>query len=157
MSSRELLALIEEFPETSRYKEAAERTFRVAEYRGAGEHKGKLLQFAGARPLEPVSIPKANADGSTWVIRPDDLEVVAYFVDWTYDRKLAARQTAEFAALRMELRKPGEGYEVDFTGLMEPLQQVLADRQKRAAAANIAGAKSVIRRGLFGKGGEPQS
>ncbi|GFG74657.1 hypothetical protein [Mycobacterium botniense] len=64
-----------------KFKEASERTFRVAEY--VGEDKqltGKLLR-----------IPAAGAP-------PKDVKVIATYIDWTYDRKLLARMTRELAA-----------------------------------------------------------
>lgn len=137
MSSRELLGLIEGLPEDSDFKKARDRTFRVA------ERDGKLM-------LYPAVV--IDTDGITHPVElPADAELITQFVDWTHDRKIAARNARETAALRMELRHAGQGYDVDFSGLTEPLHQIVADRQQQAVAENHRGAKSAVRRGLFAK------
>ena len=130
MSSGELLDLLDELPEDSKFKEAAERTFWVVEYQGDdADLKGKLLQIAaiGRKP-------------------PSDTKLVATYVDWTYDRKLAARTVRELIALR------GGG---DFSNLTEPVEAIMADRQARKDAARVDLGRSQIHSGLYGyeKGG----
>lgn len=127
MSSRELLVLLRELPETSRFKEATQRTFRVVEA-VRGDHKGKLFLTPALGRMGP------------------DVKLVAEFVDWTYDRKLLARNTRELAALRND----GRDSQPDFTGLLEPLQQILADRAKRKRDEMRARGESFIRSGLYG-------
>ncbi|MDY0112710.1 MAG: hypothetical protein RBS21_00360 [Corynebacterium sp.] len=108
MSSRELLALLDELPPDSKFREAAERTFWVGEYQGGGEHHGKLIKLpARGRP-------------------PRDVKVVATYVDWTPERKLLARNTLEIAAMRAD----GRDYTPDATGLIEPLAAILAARRR---------------------------
>lgn len=135
MSSRELLALIDELPESSKFKEASERTRRIV------ERDGKLFELAAT---------VKTTDGLLFPVElPDNAVLVAEYVDWTHDRKLLARQARELAAFRMEARPPGQGYDVDFGGLTEPRQAILADRAQRAHAENLRGAKNVIRSALF--------
>jgi hypothetical protein len=126
MSSRELLVLLDGLPETSNFKAAAERAYRVVAYRGdKPELQGKqLLMRAVGRA-------------------PKDVEVVAEYVDWTYDRKLLARNTREQVALR------GDG---DFRGLIEPLQEILADLQQKTVDERIAKGRAHIEAGLYGLG-----
>lgn len=135
MSSRELLELLAELPETSTFKEASERTLRVVEYRGDDEElKGKLLLMpAIGRP-------------------PTDVEVIDEYVDWTFDRKLQARNVRELASLRAD----GHDYQPDLTGLIEPLEAILGARRQQAKSNLVAQAKSQIHSGLYGyeKGGE---
>ncbi|UXA09613.1 hypothetical protein KXD96_28020 (plasmid) [Mycobacterium sp. SMC-2] len=129
MSSRELLELLDGLPEASKFKEASERTFRVAEYRGERtDLKGKLLQMPAVGPA------------------PKDVVVVAEYVDWTYDRKLAARNVRELVALRND----GRGSQVDFAGLLEPLDMVLLERQRKAEAEIQARGQQHILAGLYG-------
>lgn len=123
MSSRQLLGLIAEFPEHSKYREAAERTIRVVEDPDGGVH---LFGSAGALP--------------EWATE------VASYVDWTYDRKIAARLVCEVAAMRADTT----GDAPDFTGLREPLKQLLIDREHASRARVRAGASGVIRAGLYG-------
>ncbi|ORV92803.1 hypothetical protein AWC11_07315 [Mycobacterium interjectum] len=129
MSSRELLELLDGLPETSKFKEASERTLRVVEYQGDNAQlKGKLL-------LMPA-IGRA----------PTDVELIAEYVDWTFDRKLQARNVRELASLRAD----GHDYRPDLTGLLEPLEAILADRLRKAKADRIARAQSQIHAGLYG-------
>ncbi|OIN79768.1 hypothetical protein [Mycobacterium malmoense] len=128
MSSRELLTLLNEFPETSTFKEATERTFWVAEYLGDGQHKGKLLK------LRAIGRP------------PPDVKVIATYIDWTHDRKLLARNTIELASLRAD----GHNYQPDLTGLIEPLQAILAERRNHAASELAERGKNHILAGLYG-------
>ncbi|WP_157139269.1 MULTISPECIES: hypothetical protein [Mycobacterium] len=134
MSSREMLALLDGLPENSKFKEASERTFRVAEY--VGEDKqltGKLLR-----------IPAAGAP-------PKDVKVIATYIDWTYDRKLLARMTRELAALRADRGAP----QPDIAALLEPLDAILLERKELERAELVRRAKSHISVGLYGmKGGE---
>jgi hypothetical protein len=121
MSSRELLVLLDELPETSAFGEAT-RTFHVV------EHKGQLLRIrAAGRP-------------------PKDVKVVATYVDWTFDRKLLARNTRETALARAD----GRGYQPDLTGLMEPLEMIRAQRVAEAKNRLRVDAQSRIHAGLYG-------
>lgn len=128
MSSRELLELLAGLPETSRFKEASERTFRVVEYRGEDpELEGKLLLMPGyGKP-------------------PKDVEVLAEYVDWTYEQKLAARNVRELVMLRND----GRGTTPDLAGLYEPLQEVLAQRQRQKRTRQVARARAHIDSGLY--------
>lgn len=132
MSSRELLELLDGLPETSRFKEASERTFRIVEYRGDDpELKGKLLLMPGfGRP-------------------PKDVAVVAEYVDWTRDQKVAARNVRELVMLRND----GRDSTPDLTGLMEPLHEALAGRKRRQRDDRLAKARSHIDKGLYGRTG----
>lgn len=129
MSSRELLELLDGLPETSRFKEAVERMLRVVEYRGDDPKlKGKLLLMpAIGRP-------------------PADVTLVDEYVDWTFDRKLQARNVRELASLRAD----GHDYRPDMTGLVEPLEAILARREHKAKTERIARAQSQIHAGLYG-------
>lgn len=128
MSSRELLELLAGLPETSRFKEASERTFRVVEYRGDDpELQGKLLLMPGyGKPAK-------------------DVEVVAEYVDWTYEQKLAARNVRELVMLRND----GRDSTPDLTGLMEPLYEALDARKRRKRDDRLAKARSHIDKGLY--------
>jgi hypothetical protein len=130
MSSRELLELLGALPDSSGFKEATERTFRVARYCGneRPELKGKLLHMS------------ALGDA------PSDVEVVAEYVDWPFDRKLAARAVRELVAARVD----GTGAQVDFSGLLEPLEMVLLQQQRAAQDAVRERAERHILAGLFG-------
>lgn len=128
MSSRELLELLAELPETSRFKEASERTFRVVEYKGDDPKlKDKLLLMPG------------------YGRAPKDVAVVAEYVDWTYEQKLAARNVRELVMLRND----GRDTTPDLTGLLEPLHEVLAARQRRQRDDRLAQARSHIDKGLY--------
>jgi hypothetical protein len=120
--------LLDELPETSKFKEASERTFWVAEYKGDKEElKGELLQIlAHGRP-------------------PSDVEVIAEYVDWTYDRKLLARNTLELANLRAD----GRDYQPDTTGLVEPLTAILITRRQRQEAELQLRGRMHIESGLY--------
>lgn len=129
MSSRELLVLLNGMPSESKWKERTERTYRVVEHL-EGPDKGKLfLQPALGKP-EP------------------DVEIIAEFVDWPFDRKLLARNTSEIASMRAD----GRDYEPDMTGLIEPLSKILADHENQREAKRIARARKHIDAGLFGFG-----
>lgn len=135
MSSRELLALIEEFPDDSALVKASARTYRVADVNGS------FVIFSAVRLdenglYEPVELP-------------DDAKLVKEFVDWTHDQKIAARHARELAIFRCESR--GSDYEPDLAGLKEPLRQILDEIVQRKKNENIEGGKSLIRGGLFGK------
>jgi hypothetical protein len=121
MSSRELLVLLDELPDESRFREAAERTFHVA------EHKGQLLRVrAAGRP-------------------PTDVKIVATYTDWTFDRKLLARNTRELAAMRADHRSDAP----DLSALVEPLDQILAERAAKERAELKADGQSRIHAGLY--------
>lgn len=128
MSSRELLALLDETPEHSRFREALERTFWLGEIVGPGEHHGKLV--------------KVRAVGRV----PRDVKVLATFVDWTAERKMAARATLELAWLRTD----GGAAEPDPTGLIEPLEMLLAQRRNTAATKVATLGADHILAGLHG-------
>ena len=134
MSSRELLVLLDGLPETSKFKEASERTFWLAEFTGEGELKGKLLQVLA------VGDP------------PTDVKVITTYVDWTFDRKLLARNAREVATQRAD----GNGYYPDLTGLTEPTQEVLQAHQQAQDDKMRDRMADHIRAGLYGntKGGE---
>lgn len=93
MSSRELLVLIEELPEKSKFKEARDRTYRVV------RHEGEMKVFTPYGTL------------------PDDVELVAEnIVDWTKAEHVAAR-------IARELAVANSGEKADFTGLIPPLEE----------------------------------
>ncbi|GAB5002427.1 MULTISPECIES: hypothetical protein [Mycobacterium] len=128
MSSRELLELLAELPETSRFKEAAERTFRVVEYRGPDPNlKDQLLLIPGYGKL------------------PKDVAVVGEYVDWTLDRKIAARNVRELVMLRND----GRDTTPDLAGLYEPLHEVLAQRERQKRADLVAKARAHVHRGAY--------
>lgn len=139
MSSRELLALIEEFPEDSELVKASSRTYRVAEV------DGKLMLFAAVKLDERGLMERVEL--------PEGAKLIAEFVDWTHDRKIAARQTRELAIMRME--QSNGDYDVDMSGLDEPLRVILDDIEKRKKAENVRGARSLFRQRVLGqKGGD---
>ncbi|MCV7232761.1 MULTISPECIES: hypothetical protein [Mycobacterium] len=125
MSSRELLALLDELPETSKFKEASERTFRLVE-EISGKQRLLLIPAAG-RP-------------------PKDVKVVATYVDWTFDRKLLARNTRELASLRADRGGP----QPNIAELLEPLDAILLERKAKAEEQLRERAKSHIHSGLYG-------
>lgn len=130
MSSRELLALLDEVPEHSKFREATERTFWIGEYLGDGEHHGKLIKLpALGRP-------------------PRDVKVITTYVDWTSERKLLARNTLEIASMRAD----GRDYTPDQTGLIEPLAVFLAERKRQEATKLQAVGADHILAGLHGNG-----
>jgi hypothetical protein len=98
MSSRELLVLIEELPEASKFKIARDRTLRVCSF------EGKNYTFARAGEL------------------PEGVEHFATVVDWTKAEHVQARIAREVAAAR--------GGEVDFTGLIPPVEAAIQERAK---------------------------
>jgi hypothetical protein len=127
MSSRELLVLLAGLPDTSRFKERTERTFRVVE-RLEGKDKGKLFLRPALGKPEP------------------GVEVIAEYVDWPFDRKLLARNTSEIASMRAD----GRDYDPDITGLIEPLRKILDDHENQREATRIARARKHIDAGLIG-------
>jgi hypothetical protein len=130
MSSRELLALIEELPEKSKFREIYERTFRLV------EHGGKLKLFPAVGRI------------------PDDAVMVARYVDWTHEHKVQARMVQELAYLRVV---NGDKLEPDMTGLLAPLEEILRRRAAERKANQLATVKSTIRAGLYArvpKGGD---
>lgn len=125
MDSAELLILLEELPETSKFKEASERTFWLAEGT-AGEIKGKLLKvLARGKP-------------------PTDVRVITTFIDWTFDRKLLARNTRELASMRAD-----HGVALDLAGLMEPTQEVLQAHLQAQDDQMVDGMENFINTGLY--------
>lgn len=128
MSSRELLALLSGLPEVSKFKEASQRWFRLVEYVGPGELRGKLFRIPGAGRL------------------PRDTELIAEYVDWTHEQKVAARNARELASMRAD----GRDYQPDLTGLIEPLQAILSERRLRADDKMRERAQSRIHAGLYG-------
>ena len=140
MSSSELLALISEFPEDSELVKASARTFRVAEMKIDGH--SKLVLFAAA---------KLDARGLFEAVElPEDATLVAEFVDWTHEHKIAARHAAEMAIFRME-QHPSGGYDVDLTGITEPLQSVMDKWAETREAENLSGARAVFRQQVLGQ------
>lgn len=135
MSSADLLALIQEFPEESELVKSCARTYRVADQDGAYTVYS-AVKLDGDGLFEPVEIPEGA-------------KVIAEFLDWTHDQKIAARHARELAVFRCESR--GGDYEPDLTGLKEPLRQILDGIVRRNKNENIEGGKSLIRGGLFGK------
>lgn len=135
MSSRELLELLDGLPETSKFKEASERTFRIVEYRGDDpDLKDQLLLMPGyGKP-------------------PKDVAVIAEYVDWTLDRKIAARNVRELVMLRND----GRDTTPDLTGLYEPLHEALAQRERQKRADLAAKARAHVHKGIYAyqKGGE---
>lgn len=121
MSSRELLALIEEFPESSTFMQARDRGRRLV------EHDDKLYLF--------------GAQGRV----PDDGLLIASYVDWTDERKLIGRAIQEIAAMRAD----GNGYQPDFTGLRDPLSQILMDREVKKRSEVVEAARKSIRDELY--------
>lgn len=128
MSSRELLELLEGLPETSRYKEALERTYRVVRYCGddpelkAKHGDNNLLMPAVGKP-------------------PTDVTVLAEFVDWTFDRKIAARTVRELIAAR------GQD---DFSNLEEPLTETLASIEAQEKSDKAALVRNRLMGSAFG-------
>jgi len=124
--------LLEGLPESSKYKEAAQRTFRIVEYVGRfdiqiGDHmvtNGQLLLMPAIGPL------------------PDDFELVEEFVDWTFDQKLMARTVRELIV--------ANGYQ-DFSGVTEPVNLIQEMHQARKDAAIVDLTENIIRAGLYGK------
>ncbi|KLO31898.1 hypothetical protein ABW16_01735 [Mycolicibacter heraklionensis] len=110
MSSRELLALLSDLPETSSFRERVERTHRLVEVIEDGQSSLRLYSV-----LTPL---------------PDGAVVEAEFVDWTYDRKIAARTALEVALSRAD--RGGEPPSRD--GLDEPLVEALRRREQRKQA-----------------------
>lgn len=128
MSSRELLELLDGLPETSKFKEASQRCFRLVEYQGLDENYGKLYLIpAAGRP-------------------PSDVTVLHEYVDWTAERKLLARNTRELASMRAD----GRDYRPDLTGLIEPLHALLAERESQAKDKLRSRAQQHIHSGLYG-------
>lgn len=124
MSSRELLVLLDGLPDTAKYKESTERTFRVVQ-----DDKGQLFMHPAIGPP------------------PKDMVVITEYVDWTHDRKLLARNTSEIASMRAD----GRDYQPDLTGLIEPLTQILDDRQREEQYRFTTRAENFIRDGLHGR------
>jgi hypothetical protein len=123
LSSRELLVLLAGLPDVSKYKEASERTYRVVEYTGEGELKGKLILTPAIGPQLP------------------ETELVEEFVDWTFDQKLMARTVRELCV--------ANGY-TDFSGVTEPLTLVQQKHAANKAAKLQAKAENFIHAGLYG-------
>ena len=93
MSSRELLVLLEELPETSRFKTARDRTYRVV------RHEGEVKTYTPQGKL------------------PEDVELLAEkVVDWTQAEHVQARIAREIAVFNA-------GGKADFTGLIPPLAE----------------------------------
>lgn len=103
MSSRELLALLTDLPESSTFRERAERTHRLVEV------DGQLRLYSVLADLPPGAVIEAE------------------FVDWTYDRKIAARTALEIALSRAD--RGGEHPSRE--GLDEPLVAALRRRAER--------------------------
>ena len=122
MWSRELLVLLEELPEESSFKQARDLTMRLV------EHEEKLLLF--------------HAHGAL----PDGAKLIAEFVDWTFERKLLARNTRELVALRGDLDNQ---LDTDLNNLLEPLDALLVARERQKQVENVQGAKRAIRAGLY--------
>lgn len=129
LSSRELLVLLDEFPETSKFKETLERGRRIVEYIGYNPsmEQGSLL-------LKPA-----------YGRLPQDVRVVAEYVDWTLDQRLAARQVRE----QIAARSYAEGFTADYTHLEEPLREFLNARERNKKSDLIAKARAHARRGLY--------
>lgn len=129
LSSRELLVLLAELPESSKFKEASERGRRIVEYVGDDPdlEKGSLLLMPGYGRL------------------PADVKVIEEYVDWTLDRKLAARQLREMIAARSY----AEGFTADYTHLEEPLRETMMARERKKRSDLIAKAREHARRGLY--------
>lgn len=123
MSSRQLLGLIAELPESSTYRAAADRTMRLCTDPDDGVHL-----FGAAGQLPQWATP------------------ISTFTDWTLDRKIQARIAREIASSRAD----HTGDAPDLTGLREPLQQILMNREADQRTKARTGAQSVIRAGLFG-------
>jgi hypothetical protein len=94
MSSRELLGLLEELPETSTFKTARDRTYRVV------KHGGEIKTFTPHGKLA------------------DDVELIAEnVVDWTKDQHVQARIARELAIANAHDK-------ADFTGILPPLAEL---------------------------------
>ena len=122
MSSRELLALLDDLPEDSTFREKAERTFRLVEL---ASRELRIFPLVGALP--------------------EGAKVEATYTDWTMDRKIAARLAQEVALSRAD----GKDYQPDLDGLREPLHRALSERESRLKRIERDGASSVIKRGLY--------
>jgi hypothetical protein len=113
MSSRELLVLLEELPETSLFKIARDRTYRVV------RHLDEVKTF------------------TTYGRLSDDVELLAEgVVDWTKAEHVQARIARELAVFNAQDK-------ADFTGLIPPLHEwaesetEVTDEQFDAASAAI--------------------
>jgi len=129
LSSRELLVLLDELPDTSKFKEKLERGRRLVEYIGYDPS------------IEQGSLILMPAHGRL----PQDVRVVEEYVDWTLDRKLAARNVRELIAARSY----AEGFKADFTHLEEPLRELLNAREHNKRSGLLAKAREHARRGLY--------
>jgi hypothetical protein len=127
MTSRELLVLLRELPDDSKWKERIERTYRVVE-KLEGPNKGQLFLRPALGEPEP------------------GVEVIAEYVDWPFDRKLLARNTSEIASMRAD----GRDYDPDMTGLIEPLRKILDDHESQREARRVSRARRHIDAGLLG-------
>lgn len=129
LSSRELLVLLDELPATSKFKEAYERGRRLVEYIGDDPSlpKGSLLLMPSYGRL------------------PRDVKVVAEYIDWTLDQKLAARTVRELVAARSF----AEGFKADFTHLEEPLHEAIAARERKKRSDLVAKARAHVARGAY--------
>jgi hypothetical protein len=156
MSSRELLELLEGLPDSSTFKVAVERTFQVVEITAEGPHQDTLCQVPlGMRLME---ITAGEHKGKLWAapigqrlsdVRPIPCQLVAEYVDWTYDQKLLARNVRELASMRAD----GQGYVPDFTGVTEPLKLILQEHQRSADQRMVNRFEGRIKAGLYGKEG----
>ncbi|UVO12809.1 hypothetical protein NM962_01170 [Mycobacterium sp. SVM_VP21] len=117
MSSRELLSLLSDLPEDSTFRERAERTHRLVEV------DGQLRLYSVLAELPPNAVIEAE------------------FIDWTYDRKIAARTALEIALSRAD--RGGEHPSRD--GLDEPLVEALRRRAERKQTQIRDGHRSLVR------------
>jgi hypothetical protein len=109
MSSRELLVLLEELPETSLFKIARDRTYRVVKYIGSEP----LRADDGKITTEPGDIKLFIPYGAL----PDNFVLLAEkVVDWTKAEHVQAR-------IARELMVANYGSKADFTDLIPPLHE----------------------------------
>lgn len=121
MSSRELLALLCDLPETSAFRERSERTHRLVEVDVDGRKELRLYSVLSELPAGAV--------------------IEAEFVDWTHDRKIAARTALEIALSRADRGAEPPSRE----GLDEPLVEALRRRAERKQSQIRDGHRSLVR------------
>lgn len=122
LSSRKLLVILEELPETSLFKIARDRTYRIV------RHEGELKTYTPHGVL------------------PDDVELLAEdVVDWTKDQHVQAR-------IARELAVANQGSDADFTGLVPPLDEWGDGEQVKVADETFDAQQAAIEAQLRAEG-----